>query len=264
MSPADAQGEIWGLRVNDWAELQEPFLRPLYVSALDTAGVGPGTKLLDAACGSGLALALADELGAEVHGFDASEAMLGVARERVRGADLRRGDIMQLPFEDGTFDVTTCFNGVQFADDHLHAVGELRRVTKPGGHVVVAVWGDWESSDMRHVFEALAGLLPPDEDAPPLNELGPFVLSAPGKLEQLIEDAGMRPELRPHVTVHFHYPDLETALRGLLSAGPLAAAAEALGEDTLREALVPVLGRFARDDDSYRMSNEFRYALGHT
>src|SRR5688572_8136822 len=93
----------WGLRTADWAEIQEPFNRPLYASALDMAGVGPGTKHLDAACGAGLALAMADGLNADIHGFDRSQAMLDYARDRLRRADLRQGELEQVPFDTDSF-----------------------------------------------------------------------------------------------------------------------------------------------------------------
>jgi SAM-dependent methyltransferase len=254
--------DIWGLRAEDWSEIQEPQVRPLYVSALDTSGVGVGTKHLDAACGSGLALALADQLEAEVHGFDKSEALLAIARERVRAAELRVADLEDLPYEDDTFDVVTCFNGIQFADNPEFAITEMRRVTHRDGHVSVAVWGDYEECDMRFVFEALAAL-GPEPGADPEDPPGPWALSAEGELERLVDGAGLRVEIGPHVACPFRYPDLETALRGLLSAGPIAAAAQTFGEQTVRDELTRVLQRFLRDDGSYRLDNQFRYVLGH-
>ena len=55
--------------------------------------VGAGTRLLDAGCGAGLALALAAQRGAVVTGLDASAGLLAVARERLPEADLREGDL---------------------------------------------------------------------------------------------------------------------------------------------------------------------------
>jgi SAM-dependent methyltransferase len=259
---AEPQDDIWGLRADDWSELQEPQVRPLYLSALDTSGVGVGTKLLDAACGSGLALALADELDAEVHGFDSSPGLLAIARERVRGAELRVADMEDIPFEDDTFDVVTCFNGLQFADNPGFAVTEMRRVTHPDGHVCVAVWGDYENSDFRYIVELLDALLP-DPDADTEDLPGPFRLSGEGQLERVMDGAGLRIELGPHVACPFRYRDLDTALRGLMSSGRMASTARTLGEEALRDALIPELQRFARDDGTYRLNNEFRYVLGH-
>jgi SAM-dependent methyltransferase len=257
MGSAEVQGEVWGLRVREWSELQEPQVRPLYDAVLDNAGIDLGTDLLDAACGAGLALAMAEGRGANPHGVDASAAMLEVARERLARADLRQGDIEELPFEDDRFDAVTCFNGLQFAEDRARALGELRRVAVPGGVVTVAVWAEAERNDMRVVLAALASLLPerPPEDS------GPFALSGPGELERLMEQAGLRPELDADVACPFRYRDETEALSGLMSAGPLAMAAKTLGEQQVAATVASAIERFRRDDGSYRLDNWFRYVL---
>src|SRR5919199_1247070 len=67
---AQAQGELWGARARDWAEVQEPAQSGLYGPVLDAGGVGEGTRLLDAGCGSGVATAVAHGRGATVAGVD--------------------------------------------------------------------------------------------------------------------------------------------------------------------------------------------------
>ena len=99
-------------------------------------------SLLDAGCGAGLALRLAAEQGARVSGLDASAALLDVARGRLPDADLRVGDIEELPYDDASFDVVTAYNSIQYASDPKTAVAELARVARPGGRVVVEVWGE--------------------------------------------------------------------------------------------------------------------------
>jgi cyclopropane fatty-acyl-phospholipid synthase-like methyltransferase len=73
-------------------------MTPVYEAVFDEVGVAPGTRLLDAGCGSGLALQLAHKRGATVSGLDASAALLAVAQGRVPDADLREGDLEALPF----------------------------------------------------------------------------------------------------------------------------------------------------------------------
>jgi trans-aconitate methyltransferase len=87
------QGRLWGAAAADWSQLTEPAMTPVYEAVLDATGVGPGTRLLDAGCGSGLALQLAHKRGATVSGLDASAALLAVAHERLPVADLREGDL---------------------------------------------------------------------------------------------------------------------------------------------------------------------------
>ena len=121
MGSSQIQGELWSARAREWAELQEGSLRPLYEAAFTATHVGNGTALLDVGCGAGLALATAQTRGAEVSGLDAAAGLAELARSRRPGADILVGDIEELPFGDGNFDVTTGFNSFQYASDPVHA-----------------------------------------------------------------------------------------------------------------------------------------------
>ena len=105
--------------------------RPAWEAVLAAVGVGEGTTLLDVACGSGELAALARARGAAVHGIDAAEAMIALARTAVPGADLRVGTLEALPWPDAAFDVVTGFNAFQFAPDMVAALAEAARVTRP-------------------------------------------------------------------------------------------------------------------------------------
>jgi ubiquinone/menaquinone biosynthesis C-methylase UbiE len=124
MGTAQIQGELWGARAREWAELQEGAFRPLYEAAFDAAKVREGTMLLDAGCGAGLALQVAAAKRASVSGIDASEALVAIARERLPGVDIRIGEIEELPFADAAFDVVTGFNSFQYAADRVRALAE--------------------------------------------------------------------------------------------------------------------------------------------
>jgi 2-polyprenyl-3-methyl-5-hydroxy-6-metoxy-1,4-benzoquinol methylase len=76
---ATVQGELWGARARDWAEVQEPAQRELYPPVFDAAGVGEGTSLLDVGCGSGVAAAIAHARGAQVSGIDAALPFVEIA-----------------------------------------------------------------------------------------------------------------------------------------------------------------------------------------
>jgi SAM-dependent methyltransferase len=251
------QGPLWGAAAEDWLD-NERFTIPLYEAVFDAVELGPGVRLFDVGCGAGLALQMAAERGASVTGIDASEGLLEVARRRLPDADLRQGDLEDLPFPDDSYDVVTSFNAVQFAADPLVALSEAKRVAVPGGKVVIVTWGDPERCGTRHILAAAAPLLPP---APP-GAAGPFALSAPGKLEELASTAGLTPERAADVDAPFTFASLDEAVRIQMSAGPLQRAAEHSGEAATRQALAEAFVATARQDDgSYRHDNVFRYLI---
>src|SRR4029077_5670071 len=73
---SEVQGPLWSERADDWAEIQEPLMRPAFEAALDALPLGPDTRLLDVGCGSALARRLAADRGADVSGLDASTGLL--------------------------------------------------------------------------------------------------------------------------------------------------------------------------------------------
>src|SRR5271157_2723935 len=84
-------GEAWGSRAPDWACLYEHYSLDMLIALFPRLGVGPGMSLLDVACGSGLAVRVADGMGADVAGIDAAAELVGMARDRTPKADLRVG-----------------------------------------------------------------------------------------------------------------------------------------------------------------------------
>jgi demethylmenaquinone methyltransferase/2-methoxy-6-polyprenyl-1,4-benzoquinol methylase len=103
-----------------------------------TAAVRAGDRVLDAACGTG-DLAIADRKAgaAKVTGLDFSERMLERARRKDARVDWVRGDMLALPFADGTFDAATVGFGVRNVADLPLALAELRRVLRPGGRLAI-------------------------------------------------------------------------------------------------------------------------------
>ncbi len=104
-----------------------------------TAGavVRPGDRVLDACCGTGdLALAAAAK-GGRVTGLDFSERMLERARRKSPAVDWVRGDLLELPFAEGSFDAATIGFGARNVLDLDRALLELRRVLRPGGRLAI-------------------------------------------------------------------------------------------------------------------------------
>ncbi len=99
------------------------------------AVVEKGNKVLDACCGTG-DLAVADvRAGGTVTGLDFSPRMLERARKKSDAVTWLEGDLLALPFEDGSFDASTVGFGVRNVVDLERGLGELARVLAPGGRV---------------------------------------------------------------------------------------------------------------------------------
>lgn len=257
MGSAGVQGVLWGAAAEDWAALAEPLQVPFFEAALEAVGVGAGTRLLDAGCGSGLALTLAGKLGAVVTGLDASEGLLVVARERLPSADLRQGDLEALPFADDSFDAITAFNSVQYASDPTAALREIRRVAVPGAAVAITTWGAVEQCEMRAVLGAIGSLLPP----PPPGAGGPFALAAPGALEGLVESAGLTAERSTDVPTPYTWNDVATAVRANLASGPARRAIDTAGVEATHDALTRVCEDARRNDGSVNFNNVFKIVI---
>jgi demethylmenaquinone methyltransferase/2-methoxy-6-polyprenyl-1,4-benzoquinol methylase len=115
--------------------------------AADLALVGPGSRVLDVATGTGdLAIELARRVapGGEVVGSDFAEGMLDRARAKVaaRAADgvsprFEWADAMALPYDEDSFDAATVGFGARNFEDLGRGLAEMARVVRPGGRVVV-------------------------------------------------------------------------------------------------------------------------------
>jgi ubiquinone/menaquinone biosynthesis C-methylase UbiE len=103
---------------------------------------------LDAACGTGRHAAKLAELGHQVIGVDATEAMLDVAGAKVPDADFRRGRLEDLPLDAASVDVITCSLALTHVPDLKPVMREFGRVLRPGGTAVL--------SDM-HPFNTMVG-----------------------------------------------------------------------------------------------------------
>jgi demethylmenaquinone methyltransferase/2-methoxy-6-polyprenyl-1,4-benzoquinol methylase len=106
--------------------------------ATASAVVRAGDRVLDAACGTG-DLALADlHAGAgAVVGLDFAERMLERARRKSAAVEWVRGDVLELPFADSSFDAATVGFGLRNVADLETGLRELRRVLRPGGRLAV-------------------------------------------------------------------------------------------------------------------------------
>jgi SAM-dependent methyltransferase len=256
MGTAEVQGTLWGRDPQAWARYQEAQMRPLYDAAFGTLEPLPGRVLLDAGCGTGLAVRLAADRGAVVSGLDATAPLLEVARDRTPDADLCVGEIQALPYDDASFDVVTAFNSIQYAADPAAAVAQLARVCRPGGTVAIGVWGDPARCETEALFARLRSLAPPPPGTP-----APLGISDAGVVESLLEKAGLAVTGGAEVPASFSYADHEQAWTAHVSAGPLQKVIEIAGAEAVRQAMHDVLEADRKPDGELRQDNVFRYVL---
>ncbi|QMU72337.1 class I SAM-dependent methyltransferase [Streptacidiphilus sp. P02-A3a] len=245
-------------RARDWAEIQERMLVPLYEAVYQRLEVGPATSVLGLGCRSGLALLLAAGRGAEVVGLEPEAELRSLARDR----SLRvLGDVYRELAPGGgappAHSLVTAFEHLSCTADPQALVRDAARLTVPGGWVALATWGPPERCQSAGVLRVARRL------ADPLLRGGyaPFALSGPGAVERLVALAGLRLGGGGRVCCPFAYPDLDSAVRGLLSTGVFDAAVEYSGERQVGKEVTEALHPHLRPDGSVRMENVFRYTL---
>jgi uncharacterized peroxidase-related enzyme len=228
--------EGWGRRAVEFATLAEPTNVREYVAVHHRLGIGPGDRLLDVACGSGLALELAGLVGASCAGIDASPRLIAVARDRNPEADLRVGDMNALPWEDGSFDVVTSFRGIWGTTPA--ALAEVLRVLAPGGRLGLTVWGHIKASPGAWAFAPF--LLA--TEAKVENQANMVALGRPGAGEALLEETGFTDVERVDLSFVFEFADPEAFARALATTGPAYEAIQSVGEEAFLETAA-ALGR---------------------
>jgi SAM-dependent methyltransferase len=216
--------EGWGREAVDFATLSEPGNCREYVAVHHRLGVDAGDRLLDVACGSGLAIELARLRGASCSGIDASARLVAVARDRNPDCDIQVGDMNALPWDAASFDVVTSFRGIWGTTPG--AVAEIYRVLRPGGGAGVTVWGHlkvspgaWALAPFRLAAAEKVG-----------NQAVMVSLGRPGAGEQLLESYGFADVERLDVPFAWEFADPQLYARALASTGPAYEAIQNVGE----------------------------------
>jgi SAM-dependent methyltransferase len=166
-----------------WAHFAplEAMTTPAAAQLVKHARVRSGQRVLDVACGTGVVAVTAARLGARVTGLDLTPALLERARENSRIADVvidwREGDVENLPFEDGEFDVVLSQFGHIFAPRPEVAIASMLRVLKPGGTIAFATWPPELYTGRMFALTARYAPPPPPGVAPPPQWGDPRIVS---------------------------------------------------------------------------------------
>ncbi len=157
----------------NYPSMVETFLLPLGPRLVEAAGIGPGTRVLDVAAGTGNASIPAAQTGASVVASDLTPELLeaGRARAEAVGVDLEwaEADAENLPFEDASFDVVMSSIGAMFAPNHQRVTDELVRVARPGGSIALLSWTpEGMIGGLFRTMGPFAPAPPPGAPPPPL------------------------------------------------------------------------------------------------
>ena len=141
----DTPGEAAGNAAASYERYFVPSIgRPFARRVIEASGLRQGERVLDVACGTGVAARLAAEQVAPtgtVVGIDPHPGMLEAARRTSDGVEWRQGAAEDLPLPDGSFDAVVCSLGFQFFPDKGKALQEMRRVLVPGGRAALGTPG---------------------------------------------------------------------------------------------------------------------------
>jgi len=202
------------------------------------AGVGTGQRVLDVGCGPGaLTTVLAGMVGADhVAAVDPTESFVAQCGASVPGADIRLAPAEALPFEDESFDRTLAQLVFHFVSDPIASVGEMKRVTRPGGKIAACVWDFTGGMTMVRAYWDAAREA--DPDAPPEPErFG----GEPAQLADLWRAAGLSDvdDTSLRVSTRYeHFDELwQSFRRGEGQVAVHAASLEGEKHDAVRDAL---------------------------
>jgi ubiquinone/menaquinone biosynthesis C-methylase UbiE len=186
----------------------------------------PGERVLDIACGTGLVtLQAAKTVGPTGHvmGVDLSEKMVNYARHQARESGLvhvtfERMDAENLTLPDSSVDVVLCCLGLMYLPEPERAMCEMRRILRPGGRVVISVWGERSHCGWASLFSIV------DDEV--VSDVCPlfFRLGQPGALARTCADASLKVMVQRRMQSVLEYANGDDAWKAALAGGPVALA----------------------------------------
>jgi ubiquinone/menaquinone biosynthesis C-methylase UbiE len=218
----------WDKAAPVYEEFWAAQLLPAQERLLERANLQPGERVLDVACGTGLAtFPAAEQVGqaGEVVGTDISAQMIAdasaLAAERgVTNTRFIRTDAEALKLGDAEtpFDVAICALGLMYVPDPVAAIRKMAESVRPGGRVVAAVWGHRKHCGWAEIFPIVDARV--ESDVCPMF----FGLGTGNALELGFGQAGLVEITEDRLSVSLEYAGVEDALGAAFAGGPVALA----------------------------------------
>lgn len=253
----------WDRASARYEDLWREALAPATQGVLRLARLQPGERVLDVACGSGLltraAMAAVGSRG-EAVGCDVSAGMLAVAQAASPGCYFLRTDAQAVGevLPTGHFDAVLCGLGLMYMPDPEASLAAMARCLRPGGRLVVSVWGERLACGWSGVF--------PIVDARVQSEVCPmfFRLGAGDTLRAALLGAGLERVHSERVATTIDYADATTACDAAFEGGPVALAYgrfDAVIRATVRAEYLASVQRWARAG-GFALPGEFVLGVG--
>ncbi len=261
----DVQRRALEWQVGVWDRISQLYLRevdPRFATVVENVvrrgDLNPGHRVLDLGTGTGsVAIAVARLVGpaGKVTAVDISTDMLALTKRRlVEGGyvnvDLREGRAEQLSVDGGSFDVLLASLSLMYVIDRAAAAREIRRVLRPGGRFVGAVWAAAERCDIV-LFQQTAGKFAPP---PPVPGVGPGALADPAPFLAQLADAGIDARVETE-ELGFDFSDFELAWEVL--AGVTTAQLPRERQQEAKEAVQAVMWPHGRGPRHFRNLTQF-------
>ncbi|HEV8683220.1 MAG TPA: methyltransferase domain-containing protein [Actinomycetota bacterium] len=227
MTTPEQTRDAWNGVAAGYDEFVTPLVIPLAEQVLGRIHLRSGMSLLDVAAGTGALSLLAARIGAQVVATDIAPGMIERLEARARAEGLsnleaRVMDGLDLELENDTFDVSASQLGVTVIPDLKAALGEMVRVTKSGGRVLIAALGPPQKAEFFGVFLAalqatITGFTGPPTDPPPPQ----FQVADPATFRERLAEAGLEDITVETVTFGLEFRSSADLWGFLMSSNPM-------------------------------------------
>jgi len=217
-----------------------PMLFAPYAAVVaERANVLQPARILETAAGTGIVTAALHAAlpNAQIVATDLNQAMLDVAAGRIHSdmVSFSQADAQSLPFADDSFDLVVCQFGVMFYPDKVTANAEARRVLRPGGHYILAIWDRLDRNSVSHVLGQALAQIYPDNPAAFLERM-PFGYHDRTWIERDLRAAGFDDIEFETVDLRSRLGSAREAAIGLVQGTPMRAEIEPRAPDALDRA----------------------------